>query len=236
MKKRIAFSIFSWDQYFSTSIESSSKKITTTHNKIITESTHLIIYTNENNIVDKIKILTIIMFNISSQISIIIDKKQAYFESLTKYTIYSEKLININFAINIIHSYSSNIRLVAIFINNQIVIQTVQIFKRQSKQSLLIIFSRKFKNCEKTIELQWISTHIKVSNNKTTNITIKKIINWKQKNKNKTTLTSINFLYLFQQLKSKSKSKSTSNKWKTELKNQRKKLLKNWQKFQSKIF
>jgi hypothetical protein len=80
------------------------------------------------------------------------NKKQVYLKSITKITIYFEKIVKLDLALNVIEIHLRN-RLIVIFTNCQIVIRVIQCLKKQSDQYLLQTLTRRLKKCDREIHI-----------------------------------------------------------------------------------
>lgn len=169
---------FLW-QFFRIIIANKAEKIIIIHDNIVIQKQHLIIYTNKNNINNQIKTSTIILIIfISNLILYVIDKKQTHLKSLTKYTIYIEKLLNLKLIMKIIEIYSNN-KFVFIFIDNQTTTQIVKFFKQQSDWYILWRCVEKIIEWNKKLQIYWIFVYVNISKNEPTDKTIKKTTKWK---------------------------------------------------------
>ena len=170
LKQITLYVAFSWWISFIINIISNKNMIEKTHKTLIENNTKdLFIYTNDNDINDKIETTTM-----SSNYTI-----KRYLKSLTFFTIYSRKLYDIILAIKIIiYRIQSIKKRLIICIDNQVSIQTIQLSRINSSQYLIKLIVEtinhfRFKNIE--IELHWISTHKNISSNELIDVTIKQI-------------------------------------------------------------
>jgi hypothetical protein len=115
------------------------------------------------------------------------NKKQIYLKSFTKITIYFEKIVKFDLALNITKNHFRN-RFIVIFTNCQIVIRVIQCFKKQFDQYLLQTLTRKIEKCDREIHIHWILAHVEILDNEAVNITVKEIIEWRQLNANRDSL------------------------------------------------
>jgi hypothetical protein len=91
----------------------------TTHDQIVTQESHLIIYIDERDINDKIDVSTItFFFSNDNSSSIMIEKEQICLSSLTNYTMYSKKIIELNLTLKIMKTYFDG-RSIIIFVDSQ---------------------------------------------------------------------------------------------------------------------
>jgi hypothetical protein len=180
---RISFSMIFWWKSSIIIIVNSTEIAIVTHDQIMKECFHLIIFTNDIDIDNQIETFAItIIFSTSNMLFIMMNKKQTYLKSIIEITIYSEEIIKFDFVLNVAENHFKN-RLIVIFSNCQIAIRVIQSLKKQFDQYLLQILIRKMKHCDREIHILWIFAHVEISNNETINIIVKKIIEWRQSNR-----------------------------------------------------
>ncbi len=92
------------------------------HDQIVSKETHLMIYIDESGINDEVDVsaVTLLSSNNNSR-SIVVEKRQAYLDSLSDYTVYSKELIELNLILNIMKTYLDD-RSIIIFVDSQIAI------------------------------------------------------------------------------------------------------------------
>ncbi len=147
-----------------------------THDQIVSKETHLMIYIDESEINDEIDVsIVILLFSNDNNRSIIVEKRQAYLDLLSNYTIYSRELIELNLILKIMKTYLDD-RSIIIFVDNQIAIQALSFFRQQSDQYMLRNLIKKLTTSDKRSHLHSISTHEEVSENEAIDEAIKKII------------------------------------------------------------
>ncbi len=101
------------------------------HDQIMKECFHLIIFTNDIDIDNQIETFAItIIFSTSNMFFILMNKKQTYLKLIIEITIYFEKIMKLNFALNVIENHLKN-RFIVIFSNCQIAIRVIQSLKKQ---------------------------------------------------------------------------------------------------------
>jgi hypothetical protein len=112
-------------------IVNSTKIAIVTHDQIMKKCSHLIIFTNDINIDNQIKTFAmIIIFSTSNMFFIMMNKKQTYLRLIIEITIYFEKIMRFDLALNVIENHFRN-RLIVIFSNCQIAIRVIQSLKKQ---------------------------------------------------------------------------------------------------------
>jgi hypothetical protein len=114
---------------------------------------HLIIFTNDIDIDNQIEIFAMtIFFSMSSMISIMMNKKQAYLKLITKITIYVEEIMRLDLVLNVAEIHSKD-RLIVIFTNCQVVIRVIQCLKKQFDQYLLQTLIQRIEHCDREIHI-----------------------------------------------------------------------------------
>ncbi len=185
---QVFFFVILWWKSSIIIIANSSKIAIITHDQIMKKCNHLIIFTNETNINNRIDASTMtIVFSMSIMISIMMNKKQIYLKSFTKIIIYFEKIVKLNLVLNITKNHFKN-RFIVIFTNCQIAIQVIQCFKKQFDQYLLQTLIRRIEKCDRETHIHWIFAHVEVHDNEIIDIIVKEIIEWKQLNTNQNSL------------------------------------------------
>lgn len=179
LKTKFFYSVVSWIKSSEITLTSIAKEIIKAHDAIRTQSTSLAIYTDENGMKIEINVSTMTVFIfIDGQISMMIDKHQAFLKLFIEYTIYSDELIDLDLTMNIVNAHFETIT-VNIFIDNQTVIRTFRFFRQQSNQYIFKKLIKKISDNDKIFHIHWISVHVSVFENETTNEAVKKITNWK---------------------------------------------------------
>ncbi len=195
-KLKISFFVTFWWKLSIIIIVSFSEIAIVTHDQIMKECSHLIIFTNEIDINNQIKASAMkIIFSTSSMFSIMMNKKQVYLKSIIKITIYSEEIMRLDFVLNITENHFKD-RLIVIFTNCQVAIRVVQCLKKQFDQYLLQTLTRRIEHCDREIHIHWISIHVEIFDNETVDITVKKITEWRQSNRDLLIFVTINFKIL----------------------------------------
>ncbi len=114
---RISFFVIFWWKFSIIIIVSSAEVAIITHNKIMKECNHLIIFTNEIDIDDQIEASAVTIISLMSSMTlIIVNKKQVYLNSITKTTIYFEEIVELDLILNVVENYLKD-RSIAIFTN-----------------------------------------------------------------------------------------------------------------------
>jgi hypothetical protein len=205
---RILFSVILWWKLSIIIIVSSSKIAIITHDQIMKKCNHLIIFTNKIDIDNQIDVSAVtIIFSTSSMSSIVMNKKQIYLKSLTEITIYSEEIMRLDLALNVVENHFRN-RLIVIFSNCQIAIRVIESLKKQFDQYLLQILARRMKDCDREIHIHWILAHVEISNNEAIDIIVKKIIEWKQSNQESLILVIVNSKIFISAIKSEIRTRA----------------------------
>jgi hypothetical protein len=199
---KVFFSVIFWWKLSIIIIVSSSKITIITHDQIMKKCNHLIIFTNEIDIDNQIDVSAMtIIFSTSNMFFIMMNKKQIYLKSLIEITIYSEKIMRFDFALNVTENHFKN-RLIVIFSNCQIAIRVIQSLKKQFDQYLLQILIRRMKRCDRKIHIHWIFAHVEVSNNETINTVVKEITEWRQSNRESLIFVIVNSKIFISAIKS----------------------------------
>ena len=174
-ENEISFSTFFWWQSSKIIIILIVEKIVETYDRIM-KNNYSAIFTNDNDIKNKIKIFAMTIFiSIKRKTSIMMKKRQTYVEFFTEKTVYSEKFIKFELTLEIADTQQSFS--IIIFIDSQAAIRVIKFSKQQFDQFILQRIVTKLKHLKifnKTVHIYWISTHIKVSDNETVDQTIKK--------------------------------------------------------------
>jgi hypothetical protein len=114
---KISFFVILWWKFSTIIIVSSTEIAIIIHDQIMQNCNHLIIFTNDIDIDNQIEASAIIIiFSMSSIIFIMMNKKQVYLKLITKITIYFEKIIKLDFVLNVVENHFRD-RLIAIFTN-----------------------------------------------------------------------------------------------------------------------
>jgi hypothetical protein len=180
---RILFFVIFWWKFSIIIIVNTAKIAIITHDQIMKKCIYLTIFTNDIDIDNRVEAFAKTMiFLTSNMFFIMMNKKQTYLKSIIKITIYFEKIMKLDLALNIIENHLKN-RLIVIFSNCQIAIRVIQNLKKQFNQYLLQILIRRMKHCDREIHIHWILAHVKISNNEIIDIIVKKIIEWRQSNR-----------------------------------------------------
>jgi hypothetical protein len=211
---RIFFFVIFWWKLSIIIIVSFSKIAIIVHDQIMKKCSHLIIFTNDIDINNQIEASTMtIIFSTSSMFSIMMNKKQVYLKSIIEITIYFEKIMKLDFVLNVIENHFRN-RFIVIFTNCQIAIRVIQCFKKQFDQYLLQTLIRRIEFCDREIYIHWILAHVEVFDNETIDIIIKKIIKWKQSNQDRDSLifVTINFKIFISAIKNEIRTRAKT-KW-----------------------
>jgi hypothetical protein len=90
--------------------------------------------------------------------------------------------MKLDFVLNVVENHFQD-RLIVIFTNCQIVIRVIQCLKKQFDQYLLQTLTRRIEHCDREIHIHWILVHVEIFDNEAIDITVKKIIEWKQTNR-----------------------------------------------------
>jgi hypothetical protein len=120
---------------------------------------------------------------------------------ITKITIYSKKIVKLDLVLNVTENHFKD-RFIVIFTNCQIAIRVIQCFKKQSDQYLLQILTRKIEHCDRKIHIHWIFAHVEILDNEAIDITVKKIIEWRQSDRDSLTFVIVNSKILISAIKS----------------------------------
>ena len=178
-ENRIAFSTFSWWQSSKIIIVSIVEAIVEIHDQIMKDN-YSAIFTNDNDIENKIKIFAMTIFiSIKRETSIVMKKRQTYVEFFTEETIYFEKLIELELTLKIADRKQFSI---IIFIDSQAAIKVIKFSKQQFDQFILQRIVTKLKHLKilnKTVHIHWISAHIEISENETVDQAVKEVIEWR---------------------------------------------------------
>ncbi len=134
-------------------IVSTTKIAIIIHDQIMKKYNHLTIFTNDINIDNQIEAFatTIIFFNIEHDFHND-EQKQIYLKFITKITIYFEKIMKLDFVLNVTENHFKN-RLIVIFTNCQVVIRAIQCLKKQFDQHLLQTLIWRIEQCDREIHI-----------------------------------------------------------------------------------
>ncbi len=176
---RVFFFVILWWKFSIIIIVSFSEIAIVTHDQIMKECSHLIIFTNDIDINNQIETSAMtIIFSMSSMFSIVMNKKQVYLKSIIEITIYSEEIMRLDLVLNVIENHFRD-RLIVIFTNCQVAIRVIQCFKKQFDQYLLQTLARRIELCDREIHIHWILAHVEISDNEAIDIVVKEIIEWR---------------------------------------------------------
>ncbi len=185
---RILFFVILWWKSSFIIIVNFSNITIITHDQITKKCNHLIIFMNDIEINNQIETSAmIIIFSTSSMFLIMMNKKQIYLRSIIEITIYSEEIMKLDLALNIIKNHFKDC-LIVIFTNCQIAIRVIQFLKKQFDQYLLQTLIRRIKFCDREIHIHWILAHVEIFDNEAIDIIVKEIIEWRQSDQNRSSL------------------------------------------------
>ena len=164
------YSTSSWWISSTISIKLNKEAIENAHKAHIHKSNKLFIYIDDNDINDKVEATTISLDQ----------SLQRYLKLLIFFTIYLAKLLSILITlIMIIHRTLAIKEKLVICIDNQAIIQTIINSRINSRQSIIKVIIYKINHIRKLkkvdIKFHWISTHMNIVDNETTNVTVKKV-------------------------------------------------------------
>ena len=124
----ISFSAFFWCQSSKIIIISIVEKVVETHDRIM-KNNYSAIFTNDNDIENKIKIFAMTIFtSIKKEKSIVMKKRQTYVEFFTEKTVYFEKLIKFELTLKLADTQQFSI---IIFIDSQATIKVIKFSRQQ---------------------------------------------------------------------------------------------------------
>lgn len=152
LKTRTPFAIASWWKPLSITIAGSDTEAFSNHDAILAKGTYLTIYTDGSGIGGEVGASAVTLFaSIADEPLMMADKLQAHLKPFTDYTIYSEKLINLQLVLEIIEQYPHTS--VAIFTDSQAAIQAIRRPKSQSGQYILRELAQRIAECGNEIEI-----------------------------------------------------------------------------------
>ena len=153
LERHIPFPMAPWWNVFQTTIASTAEKAIATHNVLLASDGHFVIYTDGSGIDSKVGASAVTMITpIPGEPPIVADKRQAFLNPLSKFTVYCGELVGIDIALDIIKDNPQN-RPVAIFTDNQAAILAVRKPGHQSGQYVLVQIASKIQTLDVTIHI-----------------------------------------------------------------------------------
>ena len=180
LERHIPFPVAPWWNASQTTIALTAEKAIATHDALLASDGHFIIYTDGSGIDSKIGASAVTMITpIPNEPPIVADKRQAFLDPLSKFTVYCGELVGIDIALNIIKDNPQN-RPVAIFTDNQAAILAVRRPGHQSGQYVLVQIVSKIQTLDVTIHIHWIPAHQGVPGNEAADVAAKEATGWSE--------------------------------------------------------